>query len=336
MNSSILSSLDTVHRYVQENYVQQKRVAKERSLAKQLEYGFQGIVTYFKTNNLSLLTPSQQQIAQDLISTRRFPTNLFVSFGAGQESRRGESGFRFEQELGQFIQAIFETDVPIVVGDRKVTTGQIINITSSKAPPTIKVKPSKESGQKLTKQIEDMSLAEARKQGHSLVRLAAATGVIDLSIPNSQLQLSYEYAPITKNFLNILQGANITAKCYTNTQAISSGKTTLNRTLSAVVSEAKIPKEIDTLYYYLRYRRRSTQEQKEALQHMSHISFAYNVLGLGQYMDTEGVLQKLGETDYLIVFDKTLQTIRVRSTRALVYDYLQTSKSTARYPVIKL
>ena len=333
MNSYILQSLEKVHKHIQQNYIQQKRVAKERAFAKQLEYGFQGVVEYFKYGENAILTPTQQQIAQDLVSTGRFPQSLFTSFTAGKEAERGESGFKFEQELGKFVQKIFETDIPVVVGDRKVTTGQIINLSQGKIPPMMKVSPSQQSSSRIREKIKEMSAAQAKKEGYNFVQLAQATGVIDLQVPKSSLQLTYSYSPATKNFLNILQGANITAKCYTNVHAISSGKTGLYRTLSAVLTEAQIPEEIDTLYYYFRRRKRS---EKEPLQHMSHISFAYNVLGFGQYVDIDGKLQRLQETDYLIVFDKNLQTIRVRSTRALVYDYVTQSTSTARYPTIKL
>lgn len=331
---SILNSLKSIHKDIERSYIQEKRAIADKRKAMEIEYGFQGILYYFKRSSTNFLQPAQKDIVQDLLINHQIPAQLFSTFTSGVESEGiGASGQRFEEELEMFFKHIFETEgnLPIKVGDRQVYTGTTITVGNTKAMPQMKVEISKNTSEQLNKKIEKMSLGSV-KEG-SIVRQAAASGVIDLTVPNSIKSLGFEYSDATKRFLNLLKGANITAKCYTNTKTISSGNTGLYRMLSSVLKSINRENDIDMYYRY--FRGSSSKLPMEAKKHLSDMTFAYQLLGLGQYIDINGTMQQLNTTDFLIVFDKSTQQIKVRSTKALALEYLQ-GNSIARHPVIKL
>ena len=81
--------------------------------------------------------------------------------------------------------------------------------------------------------------------------------------------------------------ANITAKCYTNMTSISFGKANYFRSLSSVLSDLGYDKDYILAFYHNSQRVRYNSISGA---HKAHIRFAYEVLGIGQYIDINGTL----------------------------------------------
>lgn len=264
------------------------------------------------------------EIANDLKNLGLFPGQLFNYNNSALSD--SQLGFQFEKDLEILFQRLFNVlNQQLVTGTEKVyskmtLTGEefinlpirAIDICSQETNEWLKF----QYGQ--TKQIKPTDL----------VRQAGVYGKIDLKVPNSIATIKYEYSSKLQTLIYLLQGANITAKCYTNVSSISFGKANYFRSLSSVLSDLGYSKQ-DIMGLY-----KSTNNVKYSSlsgAHKAHIRYAYEVLGVGQYVDINGQLQPFGTTDYLVVFNKSANRIHVRSTRDLVRQYMLKTQGTKTY-----
>lgn len=327
---------EQLHDQIRIKYINDKKAILENTRARILEKGFNELLIGLQAQSLNQqgFSPNVGHIAYDLISNYNFPTGLFqaMKINPTQEKQSNfQQGFQFEKDLESLLQTLFSTNVPLAIGDQQVHPGMIFNPQGTNLPGNLKVMVPKQVGQ----EIQKMTLKHAKEKGIQAVYLAEATGVIDLQTPSSALTLQYNYHASTKMFLQTLRNIRITAKSYTDVTSIASGKTSLYRSISSVLSDLGYgPSIIESVYkYYNQGRKKLNFEDKN---HLNHLVYVYQVLGVGQYIDINGVPQRLAETDYLVVYDRKNNVIKVRSTRALALNNLQNKKVFARYPLINL
>ena len=314
--------LNKVHLDIQERYVQQKKAAQEAARAHKIELLFNEILDYFLMPTSSLI--SNAEVARDLSALGLFPGQLFNY----KDSTLSDSklGFQFEQDLETLFQRLFNVlNEKLVTGAEKVYSKMTITGEEFANLPFRAIDICSEE----TNEWIKFSYGQQRKVSPTdLVRQAGVYGKIDLKIPNSTATIKYQYSAKLQTLIRLLQGANITAKCYTDMKSVSFGKANYFRSLSSVLTELNYSKQ-DIMNLY-----KSTEKVKYSSfsgAHKSHIRYAYEVLGIGQYIDINGVLQPFGTTDYLIVFDKNANRVRVRSTKDLVRQYMLKTQGTKTY-----
>lgn len=333
-----LTAREDVHKSL-ENYVQSKNAGSSRGKARLLETHFQRFFQYFRTPKTDVASSLMPLTKQDraIILGQNIPPNLFDFYDVPDNQLSGtQKGNLFETRLAEVIEKLLETNIPVQVGSQKVTTGVTINVSKTSLPPKFSVVVPKTVSNGITNYIK-MTLQEARNQGYNIVYPAGVSGLVDLSVPNSQLNISYTPTPFIQSFLTLLKGAQITAKSYTSMTKISTGKTGTYRILASTLPMLG---HSDKLKHMAAMYTAKTQDKgvnQDKAKHLSHLVFAYQIFGMGQYIDIQGKLQRLRETNYLVVFDRSSQTIRVRSTADLAYQYIVQGKGgIARYPVINL
>lgn len=308
-----------IHKKVEMQYARAKEAQRDWKKAKEIEVLFNEILLYFKTPSP---IPSSD-IAKDLQMLGFLPGELFVYTDSSKTA--SQLGFDFEKDLEILFQRLYQTTESMVVGGQKAYTSLTLLGQDLEKIPVRAVDVWSDETNKWVKHHygHNQSINQ-----NSLVRQAGVYGKVDLSIPSSTVAISYDYSDKLKRFLHLLKGANITAKCYTHMTSISFGKANYFRSLSSVLSELGYSRD-----YILAYYNSSQKVRYNSISgaHKAHIRFAYEVLGIGQYVDVNGTLQPFGTTRFLVVFDKTTQTVKVQSTLYLVNQYLQRTAGTKTY-----
>ena len=305
--------LKRIHNKVMRRYLNEKQANVDSAIAKDLERTFNDILLYFfKDRKTTALSPSQYNIISDLRAAG-IPSNLFDFIGQSGYTDI-EKGFIFEERLGLLIGELFNSNELLTVGDQSAYTKPLTLQQAQKLGLNVEI-----FNPQLNKWIVQKA-TEINDDPKTLVRYIGATGKVDLQIPNSTVTIKYDYANRIKKFLKQLQGRRISAKCYTDTTKVSLGKSGLFRTIYSVLSD--IGEDEDTIRSaYYAFRPKKIIPEREL--HRSHIIFAYELMGMGQLKNLNGGLTKIGEVDFLIVFDKTTNSIIVRSTKDLARKYLQ-------------
>lgn len=321
-------------------YIQEKKKQNSIVSAKTLETYLQRLFQYFRApvDPMALgIMPLSSDIEQQLEFELGIPKNLF-NFLDSQNINDFEKGNLFEKNLSETIMKLLEINVPIQVGQNKVTSNMLIDLNQTSLHWNLKVQVPKEVNKGINEFIE-MNVKEARKKGYKTAYLASASGVIDINVPQSKKTLTYQPLPFLNTLNHLLRGANITAKCYTNTNQIHLGNSNLLRIITSIYDVlGKSQAETSKIYKIFNSRNSNLKNmvrQKEYQKHLSHYTYVYQILGAGQYIDIEGKLQPLSTTNYLIVFDRKANTVFVRSTLELAEKYMFTNL-TARKPYINL
>lgn len=322
-----------------ENYIKSKKISADTNKARMLENYFQKFFQYFRTpkNNIaSSLNPLTKQDRAVLLG-QNIPPTLFDFYDISDEKMSSTTkGNLFETRLAEVIEKLFQANTPIQVGSQQVTTGIAINAKEASLPGNMKIIVPKAVNNGVMKYIK-MTLAEAKQQGYNMVYPAGVSGLVDLSVPNSTITINYQLTPFLKTFIHLLKGAQITAKSYTSMTSISTGRTGTYRIMSSVLPMIGHKDKIKYMAALYTTKTKDAKTNKEKAQHLSHLVFAYQIFGMGQYVDIQGRLQHLKDANFLVVFDRGNQTIRVRSTANLAYQYVVEKKGgIARYPVINL
>lgn len=308
-----MSLKEKVHDPIMERYVEEKRAIQESIRARFIEERLNKVIFYFTLPSSTLIPNSV--IAQDLQRIGLFPGKLF------RYSKDTSSGVKFEKDLQTLFQRLYNVSDELQVGQTKVYTNiSLLGSDIAKLPIRALDLYSKNINEWLKFQYGNNQQIKPT----DLVRQAGVQGKVDLKLPNSMAQIQYQYSTELQTLLTLLKGANITAKNYTNMQAISFGKANYFRALSSVLGELGFGNN-EILSTYFQTNRQGTKTASGL--HKAHIRMAYEVLGIGQYVDSNGQLQSFGQTDYLIVFNKSSGQVKVRSTRDIVRQYINKTTS---------
>lgn len=314
--------LTQVHKDVYERYVEQKKAINEAARAHKIEILFNEILDYFTISSSQPI--NNFEIANDLKALGLIPGQLFNYTNSSLSD--SQLGFQFEKDLEILFQRIFNVlDQQLVTGAEKVYSKMTI---TGEELTNLPVKAIDICSQETNEWLKFQYGQKRQVKPTDLVRQAGVYGKIDLKLPTSMATIQYEYSSKLQTLITLLQGANITAKCYTNVSSVSFGKANYFRSLSSVLSDLGYSKQ-DIIGIY-----KATNTVKYSSlsgSHKAHIRYAYEVLGVGQYVDANGQLQPFGTTDYLIVFNKGANKVHVRSTRDLVRQYMLKTQGTKTY-----
>lgn len=297
-----------LHNEVLDRYANVKKATIDAKRAQLLQGYFRQISSYVAKAKLGTEPIKISPFLQDLLNLGLPVTKLFNY----EDLNASQSGIKFEKDLKTIIDTILGEPVTMKLGSKK-----IINDISflGEQLTHIPYYSLEQWNDKLNEWIPKVFSKDEQRQSNGIYRLGQVQGKIDLRIPNTKITANYKYSPSTLRFIKLLQNMNITAKNYTNMTSVSFGSAKYFRVVTSVMSDLGYENDIALKIYYST---RSARQNTELGQHKYHIRQAYEVLGPGQYYDLDGHLQSLGTTDFLVVYDKKVNTIWVRSTADIV------------------
>lgn len=262
-------------------------------------------------------------------------------------------GETFEKNLTTFIYTLLESygstglnfenfKAAVWTGPKRTTTVKLdkefLNTFAEQLSTVSAKKVSEEVSQMLNRMYVDVD--KLRFRGRSVRRLLkqpsfrAIQQKIDINMSNVTTTIIINKpeisSPLFYKILDLLAHARFTLKNYGTgewveeirkkrgwmPEAIGLGDTNVYRAVTSVLSMLGWKIDVINSVYYATF----DAQDEEALKHLSHLRFIYELTGLGQFIN--GEYSELNSADYLIWNDYTNDNIVVRSTAELIQELM--------------
>lgn len=307
-----------IHDAVMNKYIKEKKANADRARAVRLEKYFNYITRYahaLKTGQVKkrgyFQSSAELRFIREL-NQKGVPFMELFNYSLNP-NQFSQDGFQFETDLIKIFNSIAPDLAQKIGGDKVYSNVNFLYQDIKNIP----LRALDYMNEDLNKWIKYNYQHQIQFSADSIVRQAGVFGKIDLTIPKSTIALAYATTNEVREFLSLLQSSNITAKNYTNMNSIHLGSTKYFRVVSSIMEDIGMANSTPSILdvYYKTYRARINSKTKPQMYpHKVHMRFAYELLGAGQYYDINGQLQSLGTTDLLIVYNKSTQEIKVKST----------------------
>ena len=311
MNSSIYKYIENeLHDDLLNKYTIAKRATQDSGKAKELQYYLNIIamgIRKIKLNPES--TEASALLVKELQSQGLDIYKLFNYSNKGQRY-----GFQFENDLQHIINSVFNGNIAENIGSKKAYAKS--TFSGEELSKMVKIKVDQLS-QDLQTWVEQKYSKKLVYDTGELYRQSGVMGKVDIKVPISSVSINLQDTGPIRRIQHLLSGMNISAKNYTNIASIHLGKSGWFRIVNSLLSDLDKEQLVIATFNITK-----STKNKKIQNHKYHMSFIYELMGVGQYYDINGQLENYGNVDYLIVYNRANEACPfvVRSTAKLVLD----------------
>ena len=310
--TTFLDGHDGLHEEIQKKFIEKKEQVFTRGKATELQHYLNLILSLTNSSKTPFDYIEHSMFQQNLLQAGLVPNQLFNKFDKKYSGDTTEIGDWLEENLAKIIDTLSKQSGS-QIGKKRISSRNFgNNLTEIEKIPYGLFEAFDAQGVKLFTACgkdELKRLSGKYKNKIANYRLGGVQGKIDVQGLKGDIVFNFETSPEFNRLIELLRGANISAKNYTDITSIHIGHSNYYRAIMTILDYfGGLGNITNTNKVY--YASNAVIES-----HRQHIQLAYDLVGAGQmYRDINGNLQSLGSVDYLIIFDKNKSYIHVVST----------------------